>query len=90
MIAVYVDVKDGLLLASKDKSYHALYYILLQMDTQRNVWYADNHNKSEIQGRMNISTSTLAKYISSLVDRKLLLHEGTKGRYSLNMEVFSL
>ena len=90
MIAVYVDVKDGVLLLSKDKSYHALYHILLQMDHDRNLWFCDAHNKKEIATRMNISDSTLAKHISSLTERKLLLHEGTKGRYSLNKEVFSL
>jgi hypothetical protein len=90
MIAVYVDVKDGVLLSSKDKSYHALYHILLQMDHDRNIWYADTHNKKEIENRLCISTSTLAKYISSLTERRLLLHEGTKGRYSLNREIFSL
>lgn len=90
MIAVYVDVKDGLLLCSKDRSYHALFYIILQMDKERNLWYADAKNKQEIEDKLCISTSTLAKYISSLTDRKLLIHEGNKGRYSLNMEVFSM
>lgn len=89
MIAVYIDTHDSLLLLSKDSSFHALYHIISQCDSQKYTWYSDQKNKTEIMEKMNITISTLAKHIASLVDRKLLIHDA-KGRYKLNMDILSM
>ncbi len=90
MIAVYIDTKDSILLLSKDNSFHALYHILRQSDTERYIWYSDQTNKNEIVQKMDISISTLAKYIASLVEKQLLIRDGVRGRYKLNMEILSM
>jgi hypothetical protein len=90
MIAVYLDTSDSLLLMSKDHTYHALFYILKQSDSERNLWYADKKNKDIIMEKMQISTPTLAKHIASLAKRNILIHDGIRGRYRLNMRIFSL
>lgn len=90
MIAVYVDTKDSILLLSKDQSFHALFYIIKQWDSERNIWYCDNTNKKYIMDQINVSNASLAKYIQSLVERKLLIRDGIRGRYKLNLEILSL
>ena len=48
MVTVYLDTKDSILLKSKDKSFHVLYYILNQADAEHNLWYADKLHKQSL------------------------------------------
>jgi hypothetical protein len=89
MILIYVDVKDSILLKSKDMSFHTLYHIISQCNSDGYIWYSDATNKKNIIEKLNISAITLAKHIASLSERKLLLPDGVRGRYRLNMEIFS-
>ena len=90
MISVYLDTKDSVLLLSKDHSFHILYYIINQSDSERNIWFADIINKEKIIEKLQISPSSLDKHLKSLVDRKLILKDGSRGRYKLNMSIFSM
>jgi len=89
MITVYLDTKESVLLKSKDKTFHVLYYILNQTDMERNTWYADKENKERIMNKLGIAPPTLAKYIQSLKERRLILTTETRGKYMLNMNIFS-
>jgi DNA-binding CsgD family transcriptional regulator len=89
MITVYLDTKDSILLKSKDATFHVLYYILNQTDMERNTWYADKENKQRIMDKLGISPPTLDKHIASLKKRKLILTTETRGKYMLNMSMFS-
>jgi len=90
MITVYVDIKDSLLLKAKDTSFHVLFHIIQQSDTEKNIWHSDSVNKDEIMRKLQISTPSLAKHIASLKERKLIIPEGQRGRYKLNMEIFTI
>ena len=90
MISIYVDVQDSILLLSKDHSFHILYHIINQSDSERNIWYADSKNKEAIIAKLQMSHSSLDKHLKSLVERKLILKDGIRGRYKLNMGIFSL
>tara|TARA_B100000482_G_C12464709_1_gene242414 strand:+ start:261 stop:566 length:306 start_codon:yes stop_codon:yes gene_type:complete len=89
MITVYLDTKESVLLKSKDKTFHVLYYILNQTDMERNTWYADKENKERIMNKLGIAPPTLAKHIQSLKERRLILTTETRGKYMLNMNIFS-
>ena len=89
MITVYLDTKDSVLLKSKDATYHVLYYILNQTDMERNTWYADKINKQYIMGKLDIAPVTLDKHIASLKKRRLILTTESRGKYMLNMNIFS-
>lgn len=89
MVTVYLDVKDSILLLSKDKTYHVLYYILIQMDSERNIWYADKVHKKKIMDKLEISPVTLDKHLKSLKDRKLILTTDARGRYRINTQLLS-
>jgi hypothetical protein len=52
MITVYLDTKDSVLLKSKDKSFHVLYYILNQADLEHSYWYADKIHKERIMAKL--------------------------------------
>jgi predicted HTH transcriptional regulator len=82
MIIVHLDTADSILLLSNDKSFHALYYILEQMDKESNVWYADKVNKDYIRNRMSISSPTLEKLIALLKDKNLI-KPLSRGKYQL-------
>jgi len=82
MIIVHLDTADSILLLSNDKSFHALYYILEQMDKESNVWYADKVNKDYIRNRMSISSPTLEKLIA-LLKVKNLIKPLSRGKYQL-------
>lgn len=82
MVLVYLDVEDSILRLCNDRSYHALYHILQQMDLESNIWYADKINKKEIATKLSISTPTLEKMIASLKHRNLI-RPITKGKYQL-------
>jgi len=82
MIIVHLDTVDSILLLSNDKSFHALYYILEQMDKESNVWYADKVNKDYIRNRMSISSPTLEKLIA-LLKVKNLIRPLSRGKYQL-------
>ena len=90
MISVYLDIQGSILLLSKDTSFHVLHHIIRQSDSEKNVWYADKVNKDEIIRKLQISPNSLDKHIASLKLRKLIVKDGPRGRYKLNMEIFSL
>lgn len=89
MITVYLDTKESVLLKSKDATFHVLYYILNQTDMERNTWYADKENKARIMGKLGIAPVTLDKHIASLKKRRLILTTESRGKYMLNMNIFS-
>jgi hypothetical protein len=89
MITVYLDTKDSVLLKSKDKSFHVLYYILNQADLEHSYWYADKIHKERIMAKLEIAPATLDKHIASLKERKLILPTDARGKYRLNMQIFS-
>jgi DNA-binding IclR family transcriptional regulator len=90
MITVYLDTKDSVLLKSKDKTFHVLFYILNQADAEHNTWYADKVHKEKIIEVLNISPTTLDKHIASLKERRLIFPTGSRGKYRLNMKIFSV
>jgi DNA-binding IclR family transcriptional regulator len=90
MIAVYLDTNESVLLKSNDRTFHVLFYILRQLDFERNLWYADKQNKLAIMNKLGISPPTLDKHIASLKERNLIETAETRGRYRLNMEIFSM
>tara|TARA_R110001606_G_scaffold172525_2_gene318723 strand:+ start:165 stop:458 length:294 start_codon:yes stop_codon:yes gene_type:complete len=89
MFTVYLDTKESLLLKSKDKPFHVLYYILNQADSERNIWYADKVHKAHIIAKLKISPVTLDKHIASLKQRGLIVTTEVRGRYNLNMKILS-
>jgi DNA-binding CsgD family transcriptional regulator len=56
---------------------------------ERNTWYADKENKQRIMDKLGISPPTLDKHIASLKKRRLILTTETRGKYMLNMSMFS-
>jgi hypothetical protein len=89
VITVYLDTKESILLKSKDRTFHVLYYILRQTDMEKHIWYADKVHKESIMLKLEISPVTLDKHISSLKQRDLILTTAVRGRYRLNMQIFS-
>jgi hypothetical protein len=83
MILVYLDVNDSILLKAKDTSFHVLYWILLQMNKEENVWYSDKINKQEICEKLMITSITLEKALFSLKARELIISK-KKGVYALS------
>jgi DNA-binding MarR family transcriptional regulator len=90
MIAVYLDVQQSVLLKSNDRSFHVLYWIMKQMDMEKNLWYADKQNKLFIRNKLGISPPTLDKHLASLKERDLIRHAEARGRYRLNLEIFAI
>lgn len=90
MILVYLDTKESILLKSKDKSFHVLYYILNQSDKEHNLWYADKIHKEYIIDKLDMAKATLDKHIASLKERGIIIPGGTRGKYELNMEILSI
>jgi DNA-binding IclR family transcriptional regulator len=90
MIPVYLDTNDSILLKSKDKTFHVLFYILKQADAEHNTWYADKVHKQQIIDKLAISPTTLDKHLASLKERRLIHSAGSRGKYKLNMQIFSL
>lgn len=90
MIPVYLDTNDSILLKSKDKTFHVLFHILRQADAEHNTWYADKVHKKQIVEKLHISPTTLDKHIASLKERNLIRATETRGKYKLNMQIFSL
>ena len=89
VITVYLDTTESILLKSKDKTFHVLYYILNQADSERHEWYSDKLHKQKIMDKLEISPVTLDKHIASLKERKLIVATGVRGKYRLNMQIFS-
>jgi DNA-binding transcriptional ArsR family regulator len=89
MITVYLDTKESILLKSKDTSFHVLYYMIVQCDSERLVWYADRFNKQVIMDKVGLAPITLDKHISSLKERNIIIRE-SKGKYKLNNEIFGV
>ena len=89
VITVYLDTQESILLKSKDKTFHVLYHILRQSDMETHIWYADKLHKQHIMAKLEISPVTLDKHISSLKQRGLILTTDVRGRYRLNMQIFS-
>jgi hypothetical protein len=89
MVTVYLDTKDSILLKSKDKSFHVLYYILNQADAEHNLWYADKLHKQRIIDKLEMSLVTLDKHLASLKERNLILPTGVRGKYRLNTQILS-
>ena len=89
VITVYLDTKESILLKSKDRTFHVLYYILRQTDMEKHIWYADKVHKEQIMNKLEISPVTLDKHISSLKQRTLIMTTAVRGRYRLNMQIFS-
>jgi hypothetical protein len=46
-------------------------------------------HKEYIVGKLEISPVTLDKHIASLKERELIIPSGVRGRYNLNMKIFS-
>ena len=84
MICVSLDTNDSILLKSKDRSFHALFYIIRQMPNE--IWYSDGVNKQEICDELNISRAALEKMLSSLTERELLV-KISRGKYTLSDEL---
>jgi predicted transcriptional regulator len=82
MILVHLDTNDSILLLCNDKSFHALYYIIKQMDLDTNIWYADKINKTTIANKLEISLASLEKMIASL-KRNNLIRSTSRGIYQL-------
>ena len=89
VVSVYLDTKDSILLLSKDRAFHVLYYILNQADFERNIWYADKVHKKKIMMKLEISPVTLDKHLASLKQRKLILKTDSRGRYRINTQLLS-
>jgi DNA-binding MarR family transcriptional regulator len=89
VITVYLDTQESILLKSKDKTFHVLYYILRQTDMETHIWYSDKIHKQNIMDKLGISPVTLDKHISSLKQRELIITTSVRGRYRLNMQIFS-
>ena len=70
---VYLDTQESVLLRSKDKSFHVLFYIIRQTNMTTNTWYSDAINKQEIATKLQIALTTLNKHIASLKERELLI-----------------
>jgi hypothetical protein len=86
MIIVHLDTSDSILLKSNDTSFHALYYIIKQMDLEFNTWYADKTNKAAVCEKINVSMPALEKILASLKERELLIPL-QRGIYSLSAEL---
>jgi hypothetical protein len=86
MIIVHLDTSDSILLKSNDTSFHALYYIIKQMDLEFNTWYADKTNKTAVCKKINVSMPALEKMLASLKERELLIPL-QRGIYSLSAEL---
>jgi len=86
MILAHLDINDSILLKANDKSFHAFYHILLQVDSTDLVWYADRVNKTAIISKMAITLPTLEKMIASLRERELLLPM-QRGKYLINSSI---
>jgi predicted transcriptional regulator len=89
MIVVYLDIPETILLKSKDRSFHALYYIMKQMNMDENKWYADKTNKHEICSTLGITQVALEKMLASLKERDLLFTY-QRGVYGLTSEIFTI
>ena len=83
MICVSLDTNDSILLKSKDKSFHALFYIIRQIPFDTNVWYSDRINKDAICDELSMSGPALEKMLSSLKERDLLV-KVSRGKYKLS------
>jgi hypothetical protein len=86
MILVHLDIQDSILLKANDRSFHVLHSIMLQMDIESNVWYADRFNKQELCNKLHISLPSLDKMIASLKERELLILI-QRGKYKLNEQL---
>ncbi len=86
MICVSLDTNDSILLKSKDRSFHALFYIIRQMPYDNNIWYSDRVNKEMICNELGISGPSLEKMLSSLTERNLLV-KVSRGKYALSDEL---
>lgn len=84
MMVVFLTSDSSLLLLSKDKSFHVLYYILRQLNNTS--WIADSNNKQFIIDKLAISSSTLDKQISSLKQRGVL-KPSIRGQYLINTDL---
>ena len=89
IVSLCFTAKKSILLKSKDRTFHVLYYILRQTDMENHIWYADKVHKERIMNKLEISPVTLDKHISSLKKRGLILTTTVRGRYRLNMQIFS-
>jgi len=83
MIIAHLDLKESILLKSNDRSFHALYFIIQQLDPERQLWYADKINKTAICVELNITMAALEKMLFSLKDRKLI-EKSKRGIYQLS------
>ena len=82
MVFTHLDTNDSILLLCKDKSFHALYYIVKQMDLDTNIWYADKINKTTIATRLEVSLPALEKMLASL-KKNNLIRPTSRGIYQL-------
>lgn len=82
MIIAHLDLPDSILLKSNDRSFHALYHIINQMDLDNNIWYADKINKARICRSLEISMPALEKMLASLRTRELI-ETTSRGKYKL-------
>jgi hypothetical protein len=89
MITVYLDTQDSILLRSKDVSFHILYYIMQQTNMEDCTWYADSTNKQLIMDKVGLAKVSLDKHLTSLKERNLILST-SRGKYKLNMEIFTI
>jgi DNA-binding MarR family transcriptional regulator len=89
MITVYLDTNDSILLKSKDAPFRVLFYILRQADMEHYMWYADKVHKQYIMSKLKIAPPTLDTHIASLKKRGFIIPTNVRGRYRLNMKIFS-
>jgi hypothetical protein len=79
---VSLDVSDSILLKSTDTGFNALYYILLQVDRENNIWHADKINKLFISTKLKLTSASLEKIIYSLKTRELIIPV-SRGKYKI-------
>ena len=89
MITVYLDTSDSILLKSKDAPFKVLFYILRQADLDHFMWYADKMHKEYIMEKLGIALPTLDTHIASLKNRGFIKTTDIRGKYRLNMDIFS-
>jgi DNA-binding IclR family transcriptional regulator len=89
MVTVYLDTQESVLLKSKDRSFHVLFHILNQADMEHGIWLADKVHKKQIVEKLEMSPTTLDKHIASLKERDLIRPAHSRGRYKLNMRIFT-
>jgi hypothetical protein len=85
----YIEIDTSVLLMSTDTTFHTLFYIIQQMNIDKNIWTANQSNKEQLMNTLSITVPTLDKHLCSLKERSILLSI-KRGEYSLNYETLNI